>query len=160
MYSKSTYIYCSAIRSFKDDNELDIDNVDDNQILKPKTKVLSFTYKNLLSGSENLNKLMNFLKSKEFINKETSSADFKAVFSNSIIKNKIIWDTNISDLAYFIKCVHNKAKKVENTKQKHWDITINCFVIPKDKEPLNKSRLRQQKIPATRASIETAVNLL
>lgn len=127
---------------------------------KPTTTVLSFTYKNLILGSENLNKLYTRLKLKGFIKDDTALKDFKAVFSNTDIENKIIWHGNISELAYFIKILHNEAKKVEDTKQKQWKITINCFVIPAEPLPLTNSRFRGLKVPASSMVIEEAVNLL
>lgn len=143
-------------------NSNDSTNQSKNKSVKPSRSKMynSFTYKKLATNSENLLKLMNFLKTKKFIGQETSIIEFKAVFSNNDILNKVKWTGNISELAYFIKYLHNETKKVVNTKQKQWHITINCFVIPSDPLPITNSRLRQQKTPSSIALIETAVNLL
>ena len=74
-------------------------------------------------------------------------------------EQKIIWTGNISELAHFIKTLHNTAKKVEDTKQKQWEITINCFDMA-DGTELTKDKLRTQKTPARAAIIEKAVNIL
>jgi len=121
---------------------------------------ISFKYKNINSKIGKVTDLMNYLIKKNLIDKDTSLNDFRCVFSNTNIVNKIVWHGNISELAHFIKTLHNTANKVEDTKQKQWEITINCFVIPSDPLPLTKSRLRGQKNPATRGLIEEAVNLL
>jgi hypothetical protein len=79
------------------------------------------------------------------------------------IEQKIIWTGNISELAHFIKTLHNTAKKVEDTKQKQWEITINCFEMA-DGTELTKDKLRRgqkkQKHVAKAAIIEKAVNIL
>jgi hypothetical protein len=64
-------------------------------------------------------------------------------------------------LAHFIKTLHNTAKKVEDTKQKQWEITINCFQMA-DGTELTRDKLRRQKNDdvAKAAIIEKAVNIL
>jgi len=145
-------------------NDLNSDESTDqskNISLKPFRSNMynSFTYKKLATDSDNLLKLMNFLKRNNFINKETSIIDFKAVFSNSIISNKIIWTGYISELAYFIKYIHNISDKVEDTKQKQWDITIKCFRMSNNSE-LTNAKLKGQKVPSNVYILESAVNLL
>ena len=95
--------------------------------IKTKPTALSFKYKNNISGSVNLTDLMNSLKRSALIHQETLLGNFRSVFSEKEIEQKIIWTGNISELAHFIKALHNTAKKVEDTKQKQWEITINCF---------------------------------
>lgn len=87
--------------------------------------------------------------------------NFRSVFSGRPVEQKIIWTGNISELAHFIKTLHNTAKKVEDTKQKQWEITINCFEMA-DGTVLTKDKLRGQKNKDTAraAIIEKAVNIL
>jgi hypothetical protein len=127
--------------------------------IKTKPSALSFKYKNNISGSVNLTDLMNSLKRSALIHQETLLGNFRSVFSEKEIEQKIIWTGNISELAYFIKALHNTAKKVEDTKQKQWEITINCFEMA-DGTELTKDKLRTQKTPARAAIIEKAVNIL
>ncbi len=127
--------------------------------IKTKPSALSFKYINLSTGSENLTDLMNSLKRSALIHKDTSLANFRSVFLDREIEQKIIWTGNISELAHFIKTLHNTAKKVHDTKQKQWDITINCFELA-DGTELTKDKLRTQKAPARASIIEKAVNIL
>jgi hypothetical protein len=127
--------------------------------IKTKPSALSFKYINLSTGSENLTDLMNSLKRSALIHKDTSLANFRSVFLDREIEQKIIWTGNISELAHFIKTLHNTAKKVHDTKQKQWEITINCFEFA-DGTELTKDKLRTQKAPARASIIEKAVNIL
>lgn len=129
--------------------------------IKTKPSALSFKYINFSTGSENLTDLMNSLKRSALIHKDTSLANFRSVFLDREIEQKIIWTGNISELAHFIKTLHNTAKKVHDTKQKQWEITINCFELA-DGTVLTKDKLRGQKNKdIARASIiEKAVNIL
>lgn len=129
------------------------------QPIKTKPSALSFKYINLSTGSENLTDLMNSLKRSALIHKDTSLANFRSVFLDREIEQKIIWTGNISELAHFIKTLHNTAKKVHDTKQKQWEITINCFELA-DGTELTKDKLRTQKAPARASIIEKAVNIL
>lgn len=129
------------------------------QPIKTKPSALSFKYKNHISGSVNLTDLMNSLKRNALIHQDTLLGNFRSVFSEKEIEQKIIWTGNISELAHFIKTLHNTAKKVEDTKQKQWEITINCFQMA-DGTELTKDKLRTQKAPARAAIIEKAVNIL
>lgn len=129
--------------------------------IKTKPSALSFKYKNHHSGSVNLTDLMNSLKRSALIHQDTLLGNFRSVFSEKEIEQKIIWTGNISELAHFIKTLHNTAKKVVDTKQKQWEITINCFEMA-DGTILTKDKLRGQKNKDTAkaAVIEKAVNIL
>jgi len=127
--------------------------------IKTKPSALSFKYINHSTGSQNLTDLMNSLKRSALIHKDTSLANFRSVFSEREVEQKIIWTGNISELAHFIKTLHNTAKKVHDTKQKQWEITINCFELA-DGTELTKDKLRTQKAPARASIIEKAVNIL
>jgi len=119
----------------------------------------SFEYINFHKIPGNITFLFKDLKKLKLIHKETSIKDFRIVFSGEDIINKIIWTGNISQLYHFIIYLHNKAKKVEYTKQKIWFITINCFVMS-DGSVLKNRRLSAQKIPANYLKIENAINNL
>jgi hypothetical protein len=127
--------------------------------IKTKPSALSFKYINHTTGSQNLTDLMNSLKRSALIHKDTTLANFRSVFSEREVEQKIIWTGNISELAHFIKTLHNTAKKVHDTKQKQWEITINCFELA-DGSELTKDKLRTQKAPARASIIEKAVNIL
>lgn len=131
------------------------------QPIKNKPSALSFQYINHNTGSQNLTDLMNSLKRSAFIHQDTSLANFRSIFSAKEIEQKIIWTGNISELVHFIKTLHNTAKKVEDTKQKQWEITINCFQMA-DGTELTRDKLRRQKNDdvAKAAIIEKAVNIL
>ena len=119
----------------------------------------SFKYLKYNKEPSNLTVLLNELKFLELVNEDTKAKDFKKVFSGKDIINKIIWTGNISQLYHFIIYLHNKAKKVEYTKQKIWFITINCFVMY-DGTILENSKLKSQHSPTDTKDIENAINIL
>jgi hypothetical protein len=126
---------------------------------KTKKSALSFKYIHLSTGLLNITDLMNSLKRFALIHQDTTLANFRSVFSEKEIEHKIIWTGNISELAHFIKTLHNTAKKVQDTKQKQWEITTNCFQM-NDGLELSKNKLRIQKKPARAAIIEKAIQIL
>ena len=126
---------------------------------KTKPTALSFNYIHYNNDQPNITYLMDSLKRSALIHQETLLGNFRSVFSGKAIEQKIIWTGNISELAHFIKTLHNTAKKVEDTKQKQWEITINCFQMA-DGTELTKDKLRTQKAPARASIIEKAVNIL
>lgn len=127
--------------------------------IKTKPSALSFNYIDNAKGYQNITFLMDSLKRNALIHQETKIGNFRSVFSDRKVEQKIIWTGNISELAHFIKTLHNTAKKVEDTKQKQWGITINCFQMA-DGSELSQDKLRTQKKPASAAIIEKAVNIL
>jgi len=131
------------------------------QPIKIKPSASSFIYKNLATAPINITYLMEALKRSALIDKDTTLPNFRKVFSAKDIEQKIIWTGNISELVHFIKTLHNTAKKVEDTKQKQWEITINCFQMA-DGTELTRDKLRRQKNDdvAKAAIIEKAVNIL
>ncbi len=129
-------------------------------LVNPKSNpILSFKYLDYSNGQDNITALMNDLKTKKLINNETLLADFRKVFTETEIKNKIIWTGNISELFYFIKHLHNDSGKIKDTKQKQWLITRNCFEMA-DGRDLAKVDLKRQKIPANAIDIEKAIKIL
>jgi len=122
-------------------------------------KAKSFTYIELNSGLENVTALQNELIKLKLINSNTELKHFRKIFSGKEIEQKISWLGNISELAHFIKTLHNTAKKVQDTKQKQWEITINCFEMF-DGTVLTNQKLKQQKTPASAPIIEKAINIL
>lgn len=127
--------------------------------MKTKPSALSFNYIHYNNDQPNITYLMDSLKRNALIHQETKIGNFRSVFSGRPVEQKIIWTGNISELAHFIKTLHNTAKKVHDTKQKQWEITINCFELA-DGTELTKDKLRTQKAPARAAIIEKAVNIL
>jgi hypothetical protein len=127
--------------------------------IKTKPSALSFNYIHYNNDQPNITYLMDSLKRNALIHQETKIGNFRSVFSGRPVEQKIIWTGNISELAHFIKTLHNIAKKVHDTKQKQWEITINCFELA-DGTELTKDKLRTQKAPARASIIEKAVNIL
>ena len=126
---------------------------------KSKTKHQSFTYKKYNTEQSLLTDLMKALKKRKFIAEDTELANFRKVFSGDIVIIKIVWVGNLSELSYFIKQLHNELKYVENLKQKHWEVTLNCF-IQKDGSLYDRKKLRTQKVPSTSKNIDSALNTL
>lgn len=136
-------------------------------VRKPKPKATdkpiqfnSFTYKQYNTSPDKLGDLWDSLKLNNFISADTPLATFKKVFSGSEINRPITWSGNISELFYFVKCIHNDLKLVEDLKQKQWQVTCICFV-DENGEPFERSKFRSLKRPSlTGDKIDSAVNLL
>lgn len=84
-----------------------------------------------------------------FIDYDTAFSTFKALFENRTLVNKINWVDQKTTLYFFIKLLR-QHKVIKNTKNKHWLITAEFFLlkgetlIPKDflnqKEPQTKEK--------------------
>lgn len=127
--------------------------------VKTKLKHQSFTYINNLTGQSNLTGLKDSLIRKKLIASDTDLKDFRKVFSGETIEKPIVWTGKISELHYFISQLHNKLKLVENLKQKQWEVAINCF-IQENGEPYVRTKLKNQKVPATSKNIDSALKTL
>ncbi|MCP4650321.1 MAG: hypothetical protein GY853_09630 [PVC group bacterium] len=94
-----------------------------------------------------------------FIAEDTKLTDFKKIFSGDPIENKITWTGNKSELAYFIKRIHNVEKLVEHFGQEHWTVTIKCF-LKEDGTLYERGDFRELKKPAKANLIIRAINSL
>lgn len=120
----------------------------------------SFTYKQYNSNPDKIQNVWDSLKYNNFICQETPLATFRKIFSGTEINTPVKWTGNISDLYYFVKCIHNDFKLVENLKQKQWEVTCICFV-DNDGESFDRSRFRLLKKPnSTAKKLDKAVNHL
>jgi hypothetical protein len=128
-------------------------------VAKQQKTLLSFIYANLGKPADNITSLYRDLDDKKLIDrKKTSRSDFRKVFSNTEITNKVTWTGTLEELAYFIKTLCN-SKKIDFPKQTHWEITIRCFELADGRE-LSRSILKGQKKPANSKIIESAVKNL
>jgi hypothetical protein len=66
-------------------------------------------------------------------------------FQEKKLNKKSSGQATFPNWLHFIKTLHNTAKKVEDTKQKQWEITINCFEMA-DGTELTKDKLRAEQI--------------
>lgn len=164
-YKKYLFYFLSSIDNNKQNFELKPKNIEndkiniipDNKISNTNIKHKSFKYTN--NDSTRLPDLMNALIKANFIDKETEIKQFRKIFSGNEIDKQIIWIGNISELSYFIKSIHNIHKKIDNTKQKIWEITYQCF-IQSDGTSFDKSKFRGQKAPVKKTIIDKIVKIL
>lgn len=145
-------------------NELDLlSTLKKKGVFKTKTTsnpLHSFKYINYITSPSKLTDFYNSLKKDGFIQNDTKLTDFKKVFSGSSINTKVIWHGSLIELSFLIKQLHNEIKKIEDTKQQIWYITINCFEMS-DGSVLNNDKLRlQTSQPAKSLKIMSAINLL
>jgi hypothetical protein len=131
----------------------------DLSINNKSIKMNSFKYKKYNSNISAITDLFNFLIDKKFISEKTKLKEFRKIFSDTSIEIPIIWTGNISELSYFIKQLHNDRKIVDDTKLKHWEITIKCFVNS-ESVCYEKSKLRNQIKPSSYKVLDAALNLL
>lgn len=120
----------------------------------------SFRYKHFDTKSDNLSDLLDSLKKNGFVAQDTGLRSFKKIFSGESIDKPVVWIGTIADLSYFIKTIHNTQKIVEDLKQKHWEITLKCFV-DHEMQPFDREKLRTAKKPVSSfEKIENAAKLL
>lgn len=124
-----------------------------------KTIAKSFEYIDNLTKQSNLTDLMKRLIETNLIDEKTNLSDFRKIFANTTIQNKIIWTGTIAQLSYFIKQLHNVSQKVTPLKQKHWETTLYCFKL-QDNKDLSQEQLRTQKNPTNTKEIENLIKTL
>lgn len=115
---------------------------------EPVAQFNSFTYKKYDTDPDNLTNLWDSLKLRKLIDETTTQAQFKRVFSGREPLEPIKWTGNQSELYYFISQLYNQLQRLENLKQKQWEVAIKCFVKP-DGSAFDKDKLRQSKKPAS-----------
>ena len=121
----------------------------DQAIPTPLTEQ-SFTYVQYDRRQEKLTYLWDSLKSKRFIARTTPLSVFRQLFTGGPVTTKVVWTGNISELAYFVKLLHNDRKYIKSLKQKQWEVTCQCFIQP-DGQPFDRTRFRTLKRPQTTA---------
>lgn len=124
-----------------------------------KPKFQSFQYKEQSKNPEAINELFRDLKDKGLIDSQTSIHEFKRVFINGQPENPIKWTGNISELHFFIKCLHNQEKKVVDLRQKHWEVAQHCFVDSNGNR-FERDKLKNQKDPVSADFIRELVRNL
>ncbi len=129
----------------------------ENEPKEARNNIKSFEYIYLQTESENITNLLKELKRLKLVDQVTELKHFRSVFTNKEVVQKINWTGNLSELSFFIKTIHNTSKKVKYTKQKLWEITVNCFQMANG-SILEQSKLRGQKKPATSNEIEKVIN--
>ncbi len=119
----------------------------------------SFTYIHYNTKPDSLTDLCDSLKKSGFIHKDTTTVNFKKVFSGKEISTPIVWTGNPTEFSYFIKLIHNTHKVVANLKQDQWKVALECF-IKSDGEKF-KNGIRKLDRPArTGDKLDKAVSLL
>ena len=115
---------------------------------KPKAKqsrsthfIHSFDYQQFDTAPDKLTDVWDGLKKNELISNHTTLSNFRKVFSGKEITAPIQWTGNPSELAYFIKLIHNEHKLITNLKQKQWEVTCKCFVTDEGKQ-FDRSQFR------------------
>ncbi|HRH35925.1 MAG TPA: hypothetical protein PKY12_12750, partial [Catalimonadaceae bacterium] len=106
-----------------------------------------------------INELCKDLKDIGLIDSQTSMREFKRVFLNGQPENPIKWTGTISELHFFIKCLHNQEQKVVDLKQKHWEVAKNCFVDSLGNQ-FEREKLKNQKDPVSAESIRRLIRNL
>lgn len=128
-----------------------------NTKMGKKSTVKSFELSIVDVGGFKIERLFYSMKIPFLNNKGNNLRNFRKVFNGVEIKNKIIWCKTPTELAYFIKYIHEKF--LVYTKQKIWDITIYCFEI-ENKTILTNDKLRWAATgkPSNFHEIENIIN--
>lgn len=116
----------------------------------------SFTYTQLETSPRKLQYLYVNLKKNLFITADTTEANFIKVFSGQHIDTPISWIGNKSELAYFIKLIHNELGVVNYVYPQHWRVTAKCFLNSNGKN-FKFTDFRELKVPARSQKLDEAV---
>lgn len=112
----------------------------------------------LKSYSSKLNCITNLLDSMNdlgLITDDTDIKDFRKIFNNTLPSIPITWSGTITELYYFVKCLHD-LELITDLKKDKWKITSQLFVDSKG-DHFVWTKFRGLKTPASHKNIETAV---
>lgn len=93
------------------------------------------------------------------IPESTKLVDMRLMFHNAIPSTPTKWLGNISQLAYYVKCMHNDKKVIKNIRNTIWKVTAELYV-DKDGNKYNWEDFRGLKDPANASLINKAVEIL
>lgn len=120
---------------------------------------VAFTYRSYNTNQSAITDLHNNLIKNQFIDSDTSLANFRKIFTNIEPTIPIVWLRNITELAYFVKLIHLKYKYIEPLGNDVWKVTANIFV-GLNNVPFHWKCFRGQKKPARSKMLESAASLL
>jgi hypothetical protein len=110
-------------------------------------EIESFKYKEFDTEPDKLTDLCDSLKLNKFIDNNTTTPQFKKVFSGKEITSPVIWTGNASELYYFIHTLYNTHKVLEDMKQRQWKVACKCF-IKSDGSEFEPTKVKNLKRPA------------
>lgn len=113
-----------------------------------KEPVTSFRFSKLQEEKRLEILFSRYLRGTDFISFDTSFETFKTLFEGKYLVNKINWTDKKSSLYYFIKLLI-REKIIRNTKNKHWLITSEFFLLKGEtlepKDFLNQKETQNQE---------------
>ena len=98
---------------------------------KKNTNYHAFTYIDYYKKNTAITEIWKSLKENHFISDETTISSFRKIFKSNKPVDPITWTGNISELYYFVWCLHVKYKLIENLGHDVWKITSKIFVDSK-----------------------------
>lgn len=143
----------------------EIDEMDDSNFLDKSnnrtepTLPLSYTYKNNQKNYSAVIDLLDSLQKNKFISLDTDKKVFRKIFENSNPQKPIIWTGSLSELAHFVKLLHNEYESINSLGNNIWKVTAKLFVNREGK-PFEWQRFKGQKKPAKANLLEKAALLL
>ncbi|MEQ8477615.1 hypothetical protein [Fulvivirga sp.] len=124
-----------------------------------KEEAYSFKLHNYVREHSKLKLVYDSLKLNGFIDKATKTTQFKKIFSGEYIDEPVIWTGTKTDLAFFVKRLHNDLHLVAGIAPDHWKVTAKCFV-QSDGTYWPFTAFRQLKTSARAEEINTALDNL
>jgi hypothetical protein len=110
-------------------------------------EIESFKYKEFDTEPDKLTDLCDSLKLNKFIDNNTTTPQFKKVFSGKKLQVQLFWTGNASELYYFIHTLYNTHKVLEDMKQRQWKVACKCF-IKSDGSEFEPTKVKNLKRPA------------
>ena len=130
-----------------------------NRIQGNNGNTLSYTYKFNNKNFEAVADLFDNLVKNQFISSDSNKKDFRKIFENSSPQKPITWIGSLTELAYFVKLIHNEYALIESLGNNIWKVTNQLFFDATGK-PFGWQRFKGQKKPARAALLEKAAKLL
>jgi hypothetical protein len=131
----------------------------DDTLKSVKSIPLAFDYKQNATNTDAIVNLLVNLKKNKFVAQDTDIKNFRKIFNNTKPEKPIVWSGNISELAYFVKIIHNEFKLITDLKKDIWKVTAMLFIDEKGNQ-FPFAKFRGQKTPAKAEFLENAANLL
>ena len=133
--------------------------LDKSNIRPEPTLPLSYTYKNNQKNYSAVLDLLDSLQKNKFISLDTDKKAFRKIFENSNPQKPIIWTGSLSELAHFVKLLHNEYESIDSLGNNIWKVTAKIFV-DREGKPFQWQRFKGQKKPAKAILLEKAALLL
>jgi hypothetical protein len=119
----------------------------------------SFTFIHNSRNPTALYDSLDVLMKHHLLSEQTLKKDFKLIFENKMPSVPLQWTGSLSELAYYVKLLHNEYKVIQGLGNNIWKVTSQLFVNGEG-HPYYWKRFKGQKKPSRAELIENAASKL